>query len=112
MIPLFEAVIWPFCKRCRGGVAVQRMTKFNLGFFFCIVACVVGVVLEVVRKGQPLIECPADDQYTDGACFCMFPNGTHGDVIGHDCTTVYDGQALLVSNCAPAGVPMSQISGW
>lgn len=115
MIPLFEAVIWPFCKRCRGGVPVQRMTKFNLGFFFCIIACVVGIILEVIRKKQPLIECPAEDMYTpveDTPCFCRFQNGTHGSVTGHDCVRNYHGVALLVSNCAPAGVPMSQISGW
>jgi hypothetical protein len=111
MIPLFEAVIWPFCKRCRGGVPVTRMTKFNLGFFFCIIACVVGIVLEVVRKHQPLIDCPNEDLETKGACFCNFLNGTTGDVTGNICKSL-GGTALLVSNCAPAGVPMSQISGW
>jgi dipeptide/tripeptide permease len=113
MIPLFEGVIWPFMKRMRNGVPVSRKTKFNLGFFFCVISCVVGIILEIIRKHQPLIECPAEDMSTKGACFCQFPNGTAGDdVTGQACTSIYHGTALLVSNCAPRGVPMSQISGW
>merc|ERR1711957_864166 len=39
MIPLFEKLVFPAMKKCRGGVPVSRMMKFNAGFFFCILAC-------------------------------------------------------------------------
>jgi hypothetical protein len=111
MIPLFEGLIWPAVRKCRGGVPVKRMTKFNMGFFFCLLSVVLGIIIEQVRKHKPLIECPVDMMDDSGSCFCQFANGTTGDSTGSACLAA-GGTALLVSNCAPAGVPMSQMTGW
>jgi len=110
MIPLFEKLVFPAMKKCRGGVPVSRMMKFNAGFFFCILACVTGVVIEAVRKNADFIECPAGAASSD--CFCaLFKPWTPLDTTNQTCAA-QGGTLYLNSNCAPAGVPMSKMNGW
>jgi len=111
MIPLFESVIWPAVKKCRGGVPVSRMTKFNLGFFFCILSCAIGVALEAMRKNADFIECPAGT--AQNQCFCAMPEPwTPLNVNASASCASQGGNLYLNSNCAPAGVPMSKMNGW
>jgi len=104
-------VIWPAVKKCRGGVPVSRMTKFNLGFFFCILSCAIGVALEAMRKNADFIECPAGTAANQ--CFCAMPEPWTPLNVNASATCASQGGNLyLNSNCAPAGVPMSKMNGW
>lgn len=118
MIPLFEIVIFPLIKKCRGGVPVSRMMKFNLGFFLCILALIIGVLMEAVRKAQPYVTCSVDDTN----CFCatqspwtpryVDPTATSLESLNRTACEDVGGLMYVVSNCSPLGVPMSQMNGW
>jgi dipeptide/tripeptide permease len=103
-IPLFEAVIFPALRR--KGITVSRKAKFNAGFFFAILGCVIGIILEAVRKTKPLIGCNGapDDQ-----CFCSID---WENLVTPEACAVQQGDWLLVSQCAPKGSPMSQMTAW
>jgi len=111
-IPLLEILVFPALKRMRGGVPVSRMAKFNVGFFFAILGCVVGIVIELIRRKKELITCTAEDT----SCFCGIGVGTNFKAnyafTNMSSCNGHDGQWLLVSNCAPKGVPMSMMSAW
>lgn len=115
-IPLLEMWIFPALKRMRGGRAISRMTKFNVGFFFAILGCAVGILLEIIRRKADLITC--DPKADPETCFCAIGTGKDFDAVAGQNYTTYpdcqqhDGQWLLVSNCAPKGVPMSDITAW
>jgi len=112
-IPLFEQVIFPCIKSMRRGKPLSRKTKFNAGFFFAICGCLIGIGIEFARRNASLIPCPYADEVSTTECFCAIAgNLDSAFVSGHDCKDQPDAQWLLVSQCAPTGVPMSAISAW
>lgn len=115
-IPLLEMWIFPALKRMRGGVGISRMTKFNVGFFFAILGCVVGIALEFIRRKADLITCDPLHPDPHESCFCGVGEGKDFEYkpLLNTSSTCADasGQWLLVSNCAPTGVPMSEITAW
>jgi dipeptide/tripeptide permease len=118
-IPIVEGFVWPAMKKCRGGLPVSRKTKFNIGFFFCLLSIVVGVLIEVVRRrlsnegefvGCPTkFMIPTDDE---NPCFCTMPNGHFNTTITGNACVNQGGTALLVSNCARPGAPMTKMNAW
>merc|ERR1719428_1686542 len=109
-IPIVEGFVWPTVRSCRGGLPVSRKTKFNLGFFFCLLSIVVGVVIEVIRKQKSdageLILCPDNYMGDQGTCFCKLSDGSfNDDFTGSQCLAK-GGISYLVSNCAPSNAPM------
>jgi len=116
-IPLFEKVIFPCLKSMRRGRPVSRKMKFNAGFFFAILGCVIGMIIEALRKHADLVPCPSDLSPSEqrDKCFCIFGADREPNPIGVDsatCQALTDGLWLLVPQCAPKGVPMSSISAW
>jgi dipeptide/tripeptide permease len=110
-IPLFEKILFPWIKNMRGGQPLSRKTKYNVGFFMAILGCVMGIVIESVRKNAPLIPC---DTTEADACFCY---ATSGPALPNVTTSAAchdhpDAQWVLVSQCAPTGVPMSDMNAW
>jgi len=95
-IPLLEGVIMPKLKRMRGGRPVPRKAKYIAGFLLIILANVTGSVIEIMRRAQPFIDCPA------------------ADIGSKKCQTYMDSpDQYLVSQCSPASsLPMNAISGW
>merc|ERR1712100_299904 len=114
-IPIVEALVWPAVRKCRGGRPVSRKTKFNVGFFFCLLSIVVGVITEVIRKrlsnDDDFVMCPANFMSDKKMCFCEFPDGQNTEITGNACVQ-QGGLALLSSNCAPAGAPMTAMNAW
>jgi len=110
-IPLFEKVVFPCIKSMRRGQPLSRATKYNFGFLFAILGCVLGIAIEAARRNAPLIGC---DQDTGDDCFCAVDgimvtgNGTESRA---GCTNL-QGAWLLVSQCGPKGVALSDISAW
>jgi len=110
-IPLFEKVVFPAIKSMRRGKPISRMAKYDVGFLFAILGCVLGIVIEAVRKNASLIPC--SEEGPSGSCFC-----TVNDVVANYTTRTSclaspgSSEWLLVSQCAPKGVPMSDISAW
>lgn len=112
-IPLFEKVVFPWIKSMRRGQPVSRKTKYNFGFLFAILGCVIGIVIEIARKNAPLINC---DQDSGPDCFCAV-NGyaQNSTLINTSAACVAQGDDakwLLVSQCGPPGVALSAISAW
>lgn len=111
-IPLFEKLLFPWIKKRRGGQGLSRKTKYNFGFLFAILGCVAGIVIESFRKNAALIPC---DELSGPNCFCAVDGIMKpADEVSNStvCSTFQDSQWLLVSQCAPKGVPMSKISAW
>jgi dipeptide/tripeptide permease len=111
-IPLMESVIFPALKSMRRGKPVSRMMKYDAGFFFCILACVIGIILEYFRKNADHIMC---DELSGPNCFCAIDgNAIPAKQISTRvaCLANNDAEWLLVSQCAPPGVAMSTISAW
>merc|ERR1712159_863414 len=75
-IPIVEGFVWPAVQKCRGGIPVSRKTKFNVGFFFCLLSIVVGVLIEVIRRRlsneQEFVTCPSKFMHgpEDGQDMC------------------------------------------
>lgn len=94
-IPLLEMCIWPALRRMRGGAPISRKAKYIAGFLIVILANVVGMIIEIIRRQRPYIECPLD-KFNTTQC------------------GPYDGQGnYLLSQCSPGGIlPMSDMSGW
>jgi len=112
-IPLFEKVLFPAIKSMRRGKPMSRKTKFNAGFFFAICGCLIGIGIEAARKNTSLILCPYADGESTNDCFCAIGGEDNPEIkTGNDCKGHLDSQWLLVSQCAPRGVPMSAISAW
>jgi dipeptide/tripeptide permease len=117
-IPIVEGLVWPAVRKCRGGRPVSRMTKFNLGFFFCLVSIVVGVIIEDIRRRRSdegdFVMCPSNfmgpDPQGNNQCFCQLPSGAE-DITGNECL-LKGGVALLVSNCAAKNAPMTAMNAW
>lgn len=129
-IPILEMWVFPALKRMRGGKPVSRMAKFNAGFFFAILGCVVGMIIEIIRKKKALVGCD-DDLLNDGACFCAtgvaddmhYMQNFTAHIFGNDTFTpppeqvssmcaAVNGTLLLIPKCAPVGVPMSEMTAW
>jgi len=113
-IPIVEGLVWPAVRKCRGGRAVSRMTKFNIGFFFCLLSIVVGVVIEDIRRRRSndgdFVMCPPNYMSIPDACFCQLPSGAE-DITGNACMQ-QGGIALLVSKCAALNAPMTAMNAW
>jgi len=93
-IPLLEGYLLPAIERSRGPVS--RKSKYTAGFLLIILANMVGVVIELVRRGRPFIPCPTD---LLGSASCGNYTGVEG--------------SWLLSQCSPGGaLPMSAMSGW
>jgi len=107
-IPLFEKVVFPALKSMRRGRPISRMAKYDVGFMFAILGCVLGIVIEYVRKNAALIPCNLDSGDT---CFCAVNNDLVNVTNKAECLAD-SGEWLLVSQCAPTGVAMSDISAW
>lgn len=114
-IPIVEGLLWPAVRKCRGGQPVSRRTKFNLGFFFCLMAVIVGVIIEFIRKHKSeagdFVMCPADLMNVPNACFCTQVADADKLNTGSLCDAA-GGVALLVSSCAPPGAPMTAMNAW
>lgn len=113
-IPILEMWILPALKRMRGGVPVSRMMKFNVGFFFAILGCVGGIVMELIRRKKELITCDVNADPAD--CFCGLGHGQdfipNFDLKTFEACSGQSGQWLLVGSCAPKGVPLSDMTAW
>jgi dipeptide/tripeptide permease len=107
-IPLFEKVVFPALKSMRGGKPISRMAKYDAGFIFAILGCVLGIVIEYVRKNAALIPC---DVTSGDTCFCAV-DGNAVNVTSLAACDAQHGDWLLVSQCAAKGVAMSDISAW
>lgn len=96
-IPLLEGYLLPAIERSRG--AVSRKSKYTAGFLLIMLANMLGVVIELVRRQRPFIPCPTD----------LLTSTTCGNYTG-----AADQSALwLLSQCSPGGsLPMSDMSGW
>jgi len=96
-IPLLEGYLLPAIERSRG--AVSRKSKYTAGFLLIILANMLGVVIELVRRQRSFIPCPTD----------LLTSTTCGNYTG-----AADQSALwLLSQCSPGGsLPMSDMSGW
>jgi dipeptide/tripeptide permease len=110
-IPLFEKIIFPWIKNMRGGQPLPRKTKYNVGFFLAILGCVMGIVLESVRRNAPLIPCDATD---NANCFCYATNGPAlpNVTTSAACDKHPDAQWVIHSQCAHEGIPMSAMTAW
>merc|ERR1712070_34372 len=112
--PNVEGLVWPAVRKCRGGHPVSRKMKFNLGFFFCLLSIVVGVIIEVIRRRLSdegdFVMCPANFMGLKGMCFCQLPDGPQ-DITGNACVQ-QGGMALLVFNCAAKNAPMIAMNAW
>jgi dipeptide/tripeptide permease len=114
-IPLFEKVIFPCIKSMRGGKTLSRATKYNFGFFFAILGCALGIAIEQARKAAPLIMCDVD---SGPSCFCATkpdaadPFTPIANITDLAACTAAAGDWLLVSQCGPKGVALSDISAW
>jgi len=119
-IPIVEGFVWPALRKCRGGIPVSRKIKFNIGFFFCLLSIVVGVLIEVIRRRlsneQEFVTCPSKFMHgpVDGQdmCFCQLPSGPDEDITTGDACVQAGGMALLVSNCAAKNAPMTKMNAW
>jgi dipeptide/tripeptide permease len=113
-IPIVEGLVWPAVRKCRGGRPVSRKTKFNIGFFFCLLSIVVGVTIEVIRRRRSheseFVMCPANFMSLKDLCFCQLEDGPK-DITGNECVK-QGGMALLVSNCAAKNAPMTAMNAW
>lgn len=113
-IPIVEGLVWPAVRKCRGGRAVSRLTKFNIGFFFCLLSIVVGVVIEDIRRRRSndgdFVMCPPNFMSLPDVCFCELPSGAEA-ITGNACIK-QGGIALLVSKCAALNAPMTAMSAW
>jgi dipeptide/tripeptide permease len=113
-IPIVEGLVWPALRKCRGGLPVSRKTKFNIGFFFCLLSIVVGVLIEVVRRrlsnDGDFVMCPAKFMSEEDMCFCQLPTGP--EALTGDACIQQGGMALLVSQCAAKNAPMTAMNAW
>jgi len=114
-IPIVEGLVWPAVRKCRGGRAVSRMTKFNLGFSFCLLSIVVGVIIEDIRRRRSdagdFVMCPSNFMSLKEVCFCQLRSGPIDHITGNACVQ-QGGVALLVSNCAAKNAPMTAMNAW
>jgi dipeptide/tripeptide permease len=115
-IPIVEGFVWPTLRKWRGGLPVTRKTKFNIGFFFCLLSIVVGVIIEIIRKNKSnadeFVFCPQSNLGDQGTCFCELPDGTFPEHTTGQACLAQGGKSYLVSNCAPANAPMTAMSAW
>jgi len=101
-IPLLEMCIWPALRRMRGGAPIPRKAKYIAGFLIVVLANVSGIIIEIIRRQQPYIECPLDKLNTP-ECGHYVHGGPKAD----------PSQQYLLSQCSPGGsLPMSDMSGW
>jgi len=94
-IPFLEGFLLPKIRQMRGK-PIPRKAKYVAGFLLVIAANLVGVVIELARRGSPFIPCPEE-------------------LVGTDQCGTYNGgdESLLLSQCSPGGsLPMNDISGW
>lgn len=88
--------------------------KYNFGFLFAILGCVLGIIIEGARKSAPHIGCNHLANSTD--CFCSIDlNPQPYDKINTIAACLSHGSKaewLLVSQCGPPGVAMSEITAW
>ncbi len=53
-VPIFDKVLYPFCRRC--GVEPTLLKRMGTGYIFCVFAMLGASLLEIIRKGSPVIE--------------------------------------------------------
>lgn len=95
-IPIIEGWLMPKLKRSL-GYAVPRKAKYIAGFLLIVLANLVGMIIEIVRRKQDFISCES------GSPGC----GTYEDP-NHK---IYEN--VLLAQCSPGGkVAMSAMSGW
>jgi len=98
-VPLLEGLILPALRRARGGQDLRRKTKYIVGFLLIILANVCGMIIEYVRRQQPLMPCP--------------PGSEGSDICGPYLDESDGAPQYLYSQCSPGGhIPMSNMSAW